>query len=134
MSQAIKDYFEALERLKSGAPTRVRADTLISNDAVALEAGRKPGSIKKSRDVFADLIVAIDQAAEKQTQKQRKQKAATDMAKLSAADYRRQLEQALGRELSLVRELFRLKQELASLKGGNVVPLRPAAVGTRTPM
>ena len=37
------DYFDALERLKSGKPINVPKGTKITNDSVALEAGRKRG-------------------------------------------------------------------------------------------
>ena len=64
--QPLDDYFAALERLKKGTSKIVPKGTKITNDAVALEAGRGKGSIKKSRLVFADLIAAIDEAAKTQ--------------------------------------------------------------------
>ena len=64
MSDTLNVYFEALERLKKGRPTSVPKGTRITNDAVAIEAGRGKGSIKKSRAVFRALIEAIAQAAE----------------------------------------------------------------------
>ncbi|WP_228200272.1 hypothetical protein [Acinetobacter baumannii] len=66
MSEALIEYFEALERLKVNKPIRIDIGTKISNDSVALEAGRNKGAIKKSRLIFADLIVAIDCAAKEQ--------------------------------------------------------------------
>lgn len=60
MSEMLKDYFEALERLKSGKPVIMPKGTKITNDSVSLEAGRKKGTIKKSRQIFAELIKAID--------------------------------------------------------------------------
>lgn len=62
----LDDYFAALERLKKGTSKKVPKGTRITNDAVALEAGRGKGSIKKSRLVFADLIAAIEEAARAQ--------------------------------------------------------------------
>ena len=59
MSDAIIEYFEALERLIKNQPINVPVDTKISNDSVALEAKRNKGAIKKSRQIFADLILAI---------------------------------------------------------------------------
>ena len=41
MPDILKDYFEALERLKKGKPTNVPKGTRITNDSVSLEAGRK---------------------------------------------------------------------------------------------
>lgn len=66
MSEMLGEYFEALERLKQGKPHHVSVGTKISNDSVALEAGRNKGAIKKSRSIFADLIVAIEVAAKEQ--------------------------------------------------------------------
>ena len=48
-NEIIDDYFEALARLKSNSPIRIPKDSKISNDNVSLEAGRKKGTIKKSR-------------------------------------------------------------------------------------
>lgn len=59
---ALNDYYAALERLKANKPTTLLKGAAINNDTVALEAGRKRGSIKKSR--HAALIEAIEQAAE----------------------------------------------------------------------
>ena len=58
----MQDYWDALERLKSGCPCRVPLGSSINKDTVALEAGRKRGSIKKSRSSFGELIAAIDTA------------------------------------------------------------------------
>ena len=66
MSEALIEYFEALERLKVNKPIRMNIGTKITNDSVALEAGRSKGAVKKSRLIFADLIIAIDSAAAEQ--------------------------------------------------------------------
>lgn len=121
MSDAIGDYYGVLERLK-------RKKDKINNDTVALEAGRKKGSIKKSRPQHADLIKAIDAAS-------RDVAAEVPSAKNVQADLRAQkkqlqtqLDDALERELSLVREVFPLKRELAALRGGSVIPIRRNSV------
>lgn len=59
---ALNDYYAALERLKANKPIVLPKGSAINNDTVALEAGRKRGSIKKSR--HAALIEAIEQAAQ----------------------------------------------------------------------
>ena len=56
------DYYAALERLKANKPIVLPKGSAINNDTVAMEAGRKRGSIKKSR--HAALIEAIEQAAQ----------------------------------------------------------------------
>lgn len=124
MNQPLDDYFEALNRLKAGTPLRVPADSRITNDAVALEAGRGKGSIKKSRPIFADLIAAIDAAAGEQVQVVNKDKTALEKAKQETAEARQALDAALAREVSLLNELYELKKQLAALTGGNVLPIR----------
>ncbi|MFC6166346.1 hypothetical protein [Acinetobacter terrestris] len=59
---ALNEYYAALERLKANKPTVLPKGSAINNDTVALEAGRKRGSIKKSR--HAALIEAIELAAQ----------------------------------------------------------------------
>ena len=55
---ALNEYYATLERLKVNKPK----GSAINNDMVALEAGRKRGSIKKSR--HAALVEAIGQNAQ----------------------------------------------------------------------
>lgn len=120
----MKDYFGALDRLKKGRPTVVPKGTKITNDAVALEAGRGKGSIKKSRPVYADLIKAIDDAAAEQSQPKNEEKMRLAKAKSSVAHYRRELEAALAREVSLLKELYETKKLFAKLTGEKVIPIR----------
>ncbi|AMV44269.1 hypothetical protein [Paraburkholderia caribensis] len=126
------EYFAALERLKEGRPQKAPIGTKISNDAVAIEAGRGKGSIKKSRALFADLIRAIDDAAQAERDPTKDQKAKLERTRNDAKDYRLRYEAALARELSLLRELYDLKKTLANLTGEKVVPLRnlPADKGS----
>jgi hypothetical protein len=121
---SLDEYFGALERLKAGQPLRVARGTRITNDAVALEAGRGKGSIKKSRPVFRALLDAIEQAAAGQTTPARAARHKLEKAKDSANGYREQLEAALAREVSLLRELYAVKKELARVTGRNVLPIR----------
>lgn len=123
-NQPLDEYFLALERLKVGRPVRVSKGSKITNDAVSLEAGRGKGSIKRSRDVFAELILAIDEAAAEQAKGQNKQKAQMEKAKISAEQCRADLEAALARELSLLAELYEVKKRLAQLTGEKVLPIR----------
>lgn len=91
---------------------------------MALEAGRGKGSIKKSRSIFADLIVAIDRAAEVQSLGNQAERMRLEKLKKEADDYRGYWEDAIGREISLLLEVYELKQQLRKLTGANVVPLR----------
>lgn len=132
MTQLLADYFNALDRLKTGHPVHVPRGTKITNDAVSLEAGRGKGSIKKSRPIFVDLIQAIDAAAAEQSKDSKQQKEKLEKAKLSADQYRLELEAALVREVSLLYELYEVKKQLAQLTGENVLPLRPNKLITAT--
>jgi hypothetical protein len=116
MSSALNDYFEALERLKIGRTVNVPKGSKITNDNVSMEAGRKKGTIKKSRPVFKALIDAIDAAATDQAQPLDSTKAALDAAKADAARYRTLWEEALSREVSLVKQLWEEQKQWAKEK------------------
>lgn len=124
MSNSLIEYTEALERLKNNQPVRVPKGTKITNDAVALEAGRGKGSIKKSRPVFHDLIEAIEHAAAGQVNRAVVSKDKLNKAKKLALQYREELEAALAREVSLLRELYTVRKQLADLTGATVLPIR----------
>lgn len=124
----LDEYFAALERLKKGRPTIVPKGVKISNDAVALEAGRGKGSIKKSRPVFADLIHAIEAAAREQTRPKNEHQERVDQARSAANQRRRELEASLAREISLLHELYEVKKKLSRLTGEAVLPLRGKTV------
>lgn len=111
MSNAMAEYFEALERLKKSANKVVPKGTRITNDSVALEAGRGKGSIKKSRPVFAALIAAIDAAASEQAQPVNDAKSKLKAAKADAARYKAMWLEALSREQSLVKQLWDERME-----------------------
>ena len=113
---ALKEYYAALERLKANKPTILAKGFAINNDTVALEAGRKRGSIKKSR--HAALIEAIEQAAEQVGQNvlspaQRIEQAKTKTKAVKSAyeqldeDYEKLLEKCN----SLLLENFELRQK-----------------------
>lgn len=126
MSQSMADYFDALERLIAGDPRVMAKGTKINNDAVALEAGRGKGSIKISRPIFADLIVAIDRAAEAQAKNSNPEKERIEKLKGSVEDYRAKWEAAISREVCLLQEVYELKQHLRKLTGANILPIRPS--------
>ncbi len=123
MSEMLGEYFEALERLKQGKPLHVSVGTKISNDSVALEAGRNKGAIKKSRSIFADLIVAIEVAAKEQNILPIDQRKVLKLRD-EVITLRKDLEKALGREMSLLYENYQLKKQLNTLNGVNVIPIR----------
>ncbi|MCT8166769.1 MULTISPECIES: hypothetical protein [unclassified Pseudomonas] len=60
---AIDNYRAALQRLVNNSTRIVQAPYLINKDTVALEAGRKRGSIKKGRQAHRALIEEIEAAS-----------------------------------------------------------------------
>jgi len=128
MPDILKDYFEALERLKSGKPINVPKGTKITNDSVSLEAGRKKGTIKKSRPVFSDLISAINVASATNINPNDEMRMRLDQAKAEAAKYRMLWEEALAREVSLFKELWDAREawkiEREAMACGKVTPIR----------
>ena len=132
MSNVLSEYFEALERLIKGRPVNVPKGSKITNDNVSMEAGRKKGTIKKSRPVFQELINTIDAAAAAQSQPLDSTKAALESAKADAARYRTLWEEALSREVSLVKQLWEEQKqwakEKAALTGEKVVSINAKRV------
>lgn len=130
MTDILKDYFEALERLKRGKPVNVPKGTKITNDSVSLEAGRKKGTIKKSRPIFNDLIEVIAAAAKAEAKPGDEMRVRLDEAKAEAKRYRMLWEEALAREVSLVKQLWDEREawdkERAALSGGKVIPISKA--------
>ena len=118
----IQDYWDALNRLKLGCTVRLPAGSPINKDTVALEAGRRRGSIKKSRKSFDDLITAIESAKFETASNSGCPQELLRRAKAEKQNYRELYHQALNRELMLVEKLAQLEKELMFLK--KVVPIR----------
>lgn len=122
-SNYLDDYYAALKRLMKGRPERVPEGTRITNDAISMEAGRRKGSIKKSRPQFQNLIRDIAAAAEAQPDPKRdlttqigKLKGQLAGTKKSAQKIQNAYEQSLMRELSLLRKLHELQMKAGSKK------------------
>ena len=113
---ALNEYYAALERLKANKPTILPKGSAINNDTVALEAGRKRGSIKKSR--HAALIEAIEQAAQdvgqniiSPAQQVEQAKNRTKAVKSGYEQLKDDYEKLLEKVNSLLLENFELKQK-----------------------
>jgi hypothetical protein len=115
------DYYEALERLKANKPEILtKGSYKINKDTVALEAGRKRGSIKPSREQFTDLIHKIDEVGRAYNNK------ALDKLKITealAARYKHERDDiqsdyfaALNREMMLIRRLGDLEKQINKLE------------------
>lgn len=120
---AVNDYLAALDRMINGCPQIVPVGCAINNDTVALEAGRKRGSIKKKR--YPDLCRAIEEAAERQQLKVADSLSSTTLEHVSSTDKGLQkqykaLEKdyniALQKNISLVYEVFTLKKKVDELE------------------
>ena len=112
----LNEYYAALERLKANKPTILTKGSAINNDTVALEAGRKRGSIKKSR--HAALVEAIELAAQEvgqnilsPTQQVEKAKSKTKAVKTDYEQLKEDYEKLLEKMNSLLLENFELKQK-----------------------
>lgn len=116
---ALNEYYAALERLKANKPTILAKGSAINNDTVALEAGRKRGSIKKSR--YAALVEAIELAAQEAgqnalspTQQVEKAKSKTKAVKTDFEQLSDDYEKLLQKCNSLLLENFELRQKIDS--------------------
>ena len=127
MSDILQDYFDALERLKNDKPVNVPKGSKITNDSVSQEAGRKKGTIKKSRPIFSDLIEAINAASTEVSKPRDAMKERLGDAKRETEKYRKLWEEALCREVSLVKQLWDEREvrakEMAALTGGKVTAI-----------
>lgn len=113
---ALDEYYQALQRLKSSTPVRVPKGTKITKDSVALEAGRKRSSIKKSRPVFEQLIIDIDIAVEEQLTKKKNPNKVIEELKSEKSHYRKLYQQALNRELMLIKRIDNLERYIKRSK------------------
>ena len=112
----LNEYYAALERLKANKPTVLPKGSAINNDTVALEAGRKRGSIKKSRHTV--LVEAIEQVAQEAgqnvlspTQRIEQAKNRTKAAKSDYEQLQEDYEKLLEKCNSLLVENFELRQK-----------------------
>jgi hypothetical protein len=117
----IKEYEEALERLISNNPINVPKGSKINNDTVALEAGRKRGSIKKSRGVFVDLIEKIEAASGEKRFPKEEYEQKIQKWKNKANEYRELYEEVLNRELMLIERVRSLEIELEKMQSDKLL-------------
>jgi hypothetical protein len=109
----LDDYWQALRRLQDNQPARLPKGTAINNDTVALEAGRKRGSIKKSRASFADLIIAIVSANSFSSQQKPDISKKLKIDRLQKDKYRERYHLALNREQMLLERIAQLEKSLS---------------------
>lgn len=105
---SLQHYWDALDRLTQGKPIRAPHSYKINLNTVAVEAGRKPGSIKKSRESHRPLIEAIKIAGEKQQDPiiDVKKKLARQTDKVKS--YKQRYHEALNREVMYLETISEL--------------------------
>ncbi|MFW2308173.1 hypothetical protein [Aliarcobacter butzleri] len=108
----LDDYYKALERLINNKPINVPKNTKINNDTVALEAGRKRGSIKKSREIFADLLTKINEYSKNNNTEYKELQDKIFKFKNKALVYQELYENALNRELMLIERIKELELKI----------------------
>jgi len=119
MNGILKDYYDALERLKNNKPINVPIGTKITNDAVSIEAGRKKGTIKKSREIFTELIEEIKKYSDKEKAPKKEYEASIAKYKVKYKKYRELYEQSLNRELMMIERINELEKRLPENQAAN---------------
>jgi hypothetical protein len=114
--KAIDDYYDALQRLIDNKPLNIPIGSKINKDNVALEACRKRGSIKKSRQVFDQLIDDILNAEEKRTQGTRKLQDKLEQTKQDKVTTETLYNESLNRELMYLETINELEKEIKKYK------------------
>lgn len=107
-----QDYYAALKRLIDNKAT-------VSINAVAIEAGKKPGSVRMAR--FPDLVTEINRVIDIQSKKLISHKAPKFEARIKSRDQelqelKRSYDIALQKVVSLERQVFDLQKELAEYR------------------
>ncbi|MDO9518618.1 MAG: hypothetical protein Q7L19_00210 [Pseudohongiella sp.] len=121
LSPIVKEYFNAFDRLKQNKPQRVEKGSPINKDTVALEAGRKRGSIR-NRPGFETLIEAISrEALEPHTVSKKKRVPDNSRQTAEIEMLKRDLDVARSRYLSLLYQNAEMTKVIRKL--GGEVPL-----------
>jgi hypothetical protein len=121
MSKMTESCFDALHRIIINRPNFVSKNSIITLDAVAVEAGLKKGSIRRARASNAKLVEAIQAAADEQSIKRihlspdKKLKEMYEAKKQEALMFRALYEESLVREVSLLKQLWDERAEWAKL-------------------
>ena len=123
MDDALQVYWDALERLKRGKPINVMPGGRITNDQVSLEAGRGRGSIKKSRPVFAELISSIEEASRVKNKPSAETQDKYLRKRAEAENYKAQYKKSIAREISMLKQIYELKQEIDKIRSDKVKSL-----------
>tara|TARA_R110001583_G_scaffold74100_7_gene205514 strand:- start:23281 stop:23703 length:423 start_codon:yes stop_codon:yes gene_type:complete len=116
MTSTVKEYYAALERLKQNKPQVIGNGSAINKDTVALEAGRKRGSIR-DRPGFEQLIEDINKASVQPKAKRRTPVEVNKNLYNEVAQLQRDLDIARGRYMSLLHLNFEMAKRIEKLGG-----------------
>jgi CRISPR/Cas system-associated protein Cas5 (RAMP superfamily) len=114
MNKATNEYFQALERLIKNIPNIVEKNSKINKDTVALEAGRKRGSIKRSR--HPELTKAIEEASNSINNPKREIDLKLKKIKEEKDYFETEYKNSLARELMMIERISELEKELIKIK------------------
>jgi hypothetical protein len=114
MANAIIEFFEALNRL-------VERGVKPTLDGVAIEAGRKKGSIRRGLDRHKQIVLAIELAAEKcgkEAEKSKEYQQATRIDKLKTErdKYKQWYDRLLAKHLGAIYQLEEQRIEILELR------------------
>jgi len=123
VSKTVQEYFTALDRLKQNVPLHVPKNGPINKDTVALEAGRKRGSIR-NRPGFETLISEIDAAGEKPRPAKQKRIRQNPKQTSEIEQLKRDLDVAQSRYMSLLYLNSEMAKNIRRL-GGEVPKFGP---------
>lgn len=121
INKTLEEYYEALHRLINNNPVNIPKDTKINKDTVALEAGRKRGSIKKSREVFLELIEAIKKASEDKSKNTSQHIEQITKIKDKMNNFKHLYEEALNRELMYIERINELEKALKNISSNKII-------------
>ncbi len=130
INKTLEEYYEALNRLINNNPVNVPKDTKINKDTVALEAGRKRGSIKKSREVFSELIEAIEKASEEKSKSTSQHIEQITKIKDKMNNFKHLYEEALNRELMYIERINELEKALKNISSNKMISANNLEVHT----
>jgi hypothetical protein len=130
INKTLEEYYEALNRLINNNPVNVPKDTKINKDTVALEAGRKRGSIKKSREVFLELIEAIEKASEEKSKSTSQHIEQITKIKDKMNNFKHLYEEALNRELMYIERINELEKALKNISSNKMISANNLEVHT----
>lgn len=121
INKTLEEYYEALHRLIANTPVNIPKDSKINKDTVALEAGRKRGSIKKSREIFGELIEAIEKASREKSKNKSQHIEQITKLKDKINNYKCLYEEALNRELMYLERINELEKTLKNISKKKII-------------